>query len=543
MAPSSRFSFPALFGAGSVVCTLYTVAIFAGFAGAALAGPQLTAGDSQKAESGPPCHLLDEDSKRGLLGDLELRLERLCGRSSGHRAAPEPSPAATLGIAGAGSNDAAVNAPELDTGALFGSHTQSETTLASSLATGTLCAGYNDSYHLITQDAGFAGFSRSSDGGASWEDRGALGSESAGGPSLVWRRSDGSFYYASLHTGGIGLWRSSDDCRTFSFAGLVPGGGSGDKQQLAIDNTPASPRYGRLYAVFTDFASGRIVATFSSTGGASWSAPVALSPVGEIVQNPWPAVAPNGDLYVAWVRWQSFPDGPIGLQLAKSSDGGASFVPLASPLSGAAPPRDAAASANCGRPALAGPWRHLPAVQLAAGSGGLLHASYGYDPDGLDGGDTADVFYRRSRDGGVSWDAELKMASEPGGRDQFSPSLAAEGRQVSISWYDRRHDPANLQIDRYQRSSYDGGASWGREARLSDVSSPIRLDPDLPTCYHGDYDRQLIAADRAIVLWSDDRNVQDGHADADVYSEIVAVPLFGDGFESGDTAAWSAVSP
>lgn len=476
------------------------------------------------------------------MGALELRLLRQCGRTDGLGGVlPSPSASAAPATGGAAA-DAAVSHPHLDVAAAFGSHTQNETALAASGATGTLCAGYNDSYHLLTGGEGFSGFSRSADGGATWEDRGALGADSAGGPSLAWRQADGRFYYAALHAGGIGLWRSADDCGGFTFAGLLPGGGSGDQQRLLADNSPASPRYGRLYAVFTDFASGRIVAVSSGDGGATWSPAAAVSPSGEIVQSAWPALAENGELYVAWLRWQSFPDGPIGIRVARSGDGGATFAPLVPPLESGAVPRDEEASAACGRPALAGPLRHLPAPQLALGAGGALHLVYSRDPDGA-GGDVSEVFYRRSGDGGASWDEELRLAGDRTGRDQFSPALAAAGRNVAVSWYDRRRDPANLEVDRFQRLSADGGASFFPEARLSDAAAPIRLDPDLPTCYHGDYDQQLFAADHAVVLWADDRRVQDGHHDADVYAERVPAPLFGDGFESGGTSAWSATVP
>ncbi len=47
----------------------------------------------------------------------------------------------------------------------------------------------------------------------------------------------------------------------------------------------------------------------------------------------------------------------------------------------------------------------------------------------------------------------------------------------------------------------------------------------------------------AVAGWSDDRRVQDGHQDADVYAGKIAMPFFGDGFESGTTGGWSAVVP
>ena len=122
--------------------------------------------------------------------------------------------------------------------------------------TGTICAGYNDSYNYSVN--GVTGFSSSTDGGATFTDRGGLGVGSYGDPSLVWRSSDGHFYFATLHDSGLGVYRSTDDCTTFPFLGVIHAGGSGDdKELMAVDNNPASPYYGRLYCVWTDFGAGR----------------------------------------------------------------------------------------------------------------------------------------------------------------------------------------------------------------------------------------------------------------------------------------------
>ena len=475
------------------------------------------------------------------MGPLLVRLQRACGLG-GDQARGRGAPG--LAASSAGGADAAVNDPAVDLMATGLSHTQHETALARSPATGTLCAGYNDTYHLITEDRGFSGFSRSLDGGLSWLDGGALGEGSGGGPSLVWRQTDGRFYYAALHTDGVGLWRSNDDCASFLFAGLVHSGTSDDKARLVADNHPASPGFGRLYLVFTDFSNGRIFATSSADGGAGWSAPVAISAAGVVVQSAWPAVAPNGDLFVAYTRWQSFPAGPITIEIARSANGAASFSPASPPLASGAVPRDAGATASCGRAALAGNLRYLPAAQLAAADDGALHVVYSYDPDGQDSGDVVDVFYRRSLDGGATWSPQLRVNDDGGSRDQFSPALALGGnRLITISWYDRRLDPGNLLVDRYARQSLDGGLSFGPGTRLSEVSSPIRLDPELPSCFHGDYDQQVAGPGHVVYLWSDDRNIQDGHRDADVYGDRLEAPLFGDGFESGGISAWSFSLP
>jgi hypothetical protein len=56
------------------------------------------------------------------------------------------------------------------------------------------------------------------------------------------------------------------------------------------------------------------------------------------------------------------------------------------------------------------------------------------------------------------------------------------------------------------------------------VNSPIYLDPSLATCYHGDYDMQVQASDAARVVWSDDRTVQDGHNDPDIWFQKAMLP-------------------
>jgi hypothetical protein len=524
LAPRSRVSFSRLFTRG--------LAAAAGFFAAAAAF----------AASPAACGLLAEPAAAELMGSLLVQLQRTCPPSGRPVRDDGQLPGMTEGIfAGA---DAAVNDPSLDLMATGLSHTQHETALARSSLTGTLCAGYNDTYHLITEDRGFSGFSRSLDGGATWLDGGALGEGSGGGPSLAFRQADGRFYYAALHTDGVGVWRSNDDCASFLFLGLAHAGSSDDKARLVADNHPGSPRSGRLYLVYTDFSSGRIFAVSSDDGAAAWSAPVAISALDTVVHNAWPAVAPNGDLFVAYTRWQTFPPGPIAIEIARSTNGGASFTAASPPLVAGAVPRDAGATASCGRAALAGNYRYLPAPQLEIGADGALHVVYSYDPDGLDSGDVVDVFYRRSLDGGASWGPQLRASDDGGQRDQFAPALAVSGaRLVTISWYDRRLDPGNLLFDRYARQSLDGGISWSASVRLSDVSSPVRLDPELPSCFHGDYDQLLAGPAQVVLLWSDDRNTQDGHRDADVYGDLLAAPLFGDGFESGGTSAWSSTVP
>ncbi len=236
------------------------------------------------------------------------------------------------------------------------------------------------------------------------------------------------------------------------------------------------------------------------------------------MQGAWPYTAPNGDVYVAWVRWTPYPSGPIDIQIVRSTNGGTTYAPVTNPLTSAINPRASGPTGTCGRPALNGNIRYLPSPQIAVTPNGNLHVVYVRDPDGLNTGDVIDVYYRRSTDSGATWGPEVLLNDDGTTRDQFFPTISAgpTGRVVS-TWYDRRLDANNLLFDYYMRVSHDGGVTWQPSVRVSDVSSPVYIDPALATCYHGDYDQQVQDAGFGYIGWSDDRNIQSGHQDPDIW--------------------------
>ena len=404
--------------------------------------------------------------------------------------------------------DVNVSDPSGDTGS---TRTQSETSIERNPITGTLCSAYNDSYHGVTQNVGFSGFSRSTDGGVSWVDKGAVSNDDSGDPSLVWRRLDGKFYYAALRNGGLALYRSDDDCETFTFVSQIASGND-DKELMAIDNEPTSPFYGRIYIVWIDFdASARIYSTYSTNAGTSWSAQLAISPNGVSVQGAWPTIAPNGDIYVTWLTWLApagYPTGNLEVPIYRSTDGGVSYTVLTPAMTNKPNPRDAAATTACGRPAIKGNVRLLPSPQIVFRNG-YLHSVYSYDPDSFGTGDVINVYYRRYNVNTSTWDSEVLINDDATLTDQYQPTIAVGAAgQVTVGYYSRQLDTVNnLLVDYYSRTSFDNGASWGQASvRLSDASSSIVLDGSLATCYHGDYDQQLQDDDgRAHYLWSDDR--------------------------------------
>ena len=165
----------------------------------------------------------------------------------------EPSASVSLAAAAATGTDVRVNNPAFDTDANF---TQSETTVA--VAGNVVCVAYND---IIAPPASSSSFSVSLDGGATFADRGTVIPPeflfNAGDPSLAYSVRDNAFYYAALTipigSGDvtIGIWRSTDQCRTFTFLTEIFSG-IGDKEMMAIDNNPSSPFFGRIHVAYTE---------------------------------------------------------------------------------------------------------------------------------------------------------------------------------------------------------------------------------------------------------------------------------------------------
>ncbi len=516
------------------------VLLLAGLSTPALAQPPAVR--DQLPQQQVACALLDDLEARGLMSAMfETKLMILCDRQD-ELGSTVPAGDALQTPAGVSQvTDVLVNNPAGDIGM---STTQSETSIAVNADTGTICSAYHDSQHWAQGSIGFSGFSRSTDGGTTFSDRGAFppggGGNSFGDPSMAWRRVDGRFYYATLHSSGLGLWRSTDDCDTFAFHSMIHTGAGDDYPKLIVDNTPTSPYYGRMYVAWTDFAAGARIHVTYSDNATTWSTPVAVSAAGVDVQGAWPAVAPSGAAYVAWVRWNPYPNGPIDIELVRSTDGGASFGPRNNPMTGQVNPRDATASTDCGRPALNANTgdgiRLLPSPQIVAGRDGCLHVVYSYDPDGYNTGDVINVYYRRSCDGGFSWGPEIQVNDDGTLADQWFPTISVgESNTLVATWYDRRNDPGNNYLfDYYKAISYDGGSTWGPNIRVSDVSSAVpqlnpNFDPIIASCYHGDYDQQVQLGPFAYIPWSDDRNIQNGHPDPDIWFErepILTPPLF-----------------
>ena len=290
-------------------------------------------------------------------------------------------------------------------------------------------------------------------------------------------------------------------------------GNDNDKEWLAANRFPGSPFQDWLYVVWTRFTeTGTVVHTmFSADQGLTWSPALTLSTGGEGFV--WPshnAVAPNGDVYVAYHSQPGFtggaPDGISGqVFVLRSSNGGESY-----PQKTVAYVPGAADITFNVQTAIRRLHRSVTWTQGSAQPWVLpdpINPDYVYvvatdDPtnrDHGDGFDDMDVFIVRSTDRGRDWGDPVRVNTGPRGSTQFFPTAATDdlSRCLAVTWYDTRAGETNAAghflLDVFLRSSCDGGETFGPEVQINDeafdpdVGAPARFPGPPPTLRIGEY--------------------------------------------------------
>ncbi len=94
----------------------------------------------------------------------------------------------------------------------------------------------------------------------------------------------------------------------------------------------------------------------------------------------------------------------------------------------------------------------------------------------------------RSSDNGSTWGPPVRMSFAPGA--SAHTAVYAAGQSAQLAWFDRR-DEKNMEV--YYRVSFDGGANWEAEERVTnaDGQSGVPLLAATPGYGH--------------VVWPDDR--------------------------------------
>ncbi|MHC5063295.1 MAG: hypothetical protein ACYTG5_04910 [Planctomycetota bacterium] len=196
-----------------------------------------------------------------------------------------------------------------------------------------------------------------------------------------------------------------------------------------------------------------------------------------------PQIAASGDsVYVVWEDRRGGPSGLSGdIYFNRSIDGGATWLAADLRLD-----TDLPGAASSSSP------------QIAV-IGDSVYVTW------IDGRNfTTDIYFNRSKDGGVTWlAADIQLDSNsPGGTQSSFPQITAVGDSVYVAWAETPIFQGNKEGGVFFNRSIDGGVTWlPSNLRLSTTPSPLSV-------FDTNFFKTRIAAsgDSVFVVWEDERN-------------------------------------
>ncbi|WP_221481978.1 sialidase family protein [Cohnella xylanilytica] len=316
----------------------------------------------------------------------------------------------------------------------------------------------------------------------------------------------GLAFNGSGEDGTIYVQRSVDNGKTFS-APIVVNRGFGerisnDKPNVAVDKSAASPFIGNAYISYTRFfdnGRGSVIFFHRSTdGGRTWSKPVRISEVRvgfPFVQGSSIGIGLSGEVFAAWIDYNG---DRSSIRVRRSDDGGVTFGPDVS----------AAAITPIQDPLPVPGWdfRVLTFANVRADtSGNFPGAVYAVWDDLSEG--SANVLLARSVDNGATWSDPIRVNDSRLGTQNFFSAAAVSPHTgtVNVIYYTNRR--SGKRIDVYLARSRDGGRSFERNLRITDKSFNPNADPTFgtPSTFIGDYITTAFKGESDLSVWTDTR--------------------------------------
>ena len=447
-----------------------------------------------------------------------------------------------------------------------GRRSQNEPTVAvNPHNTNVVVAGANDYCAQIVNGDVWAGYYRSANGGASWQDslvpgypadtsaagvaspvHGSCGA--AGDPSQAFDR-DGRLFYAFICfnrtkpvNGGVFVARYTNDGAAYDRTVLVKSGTpSGqfltglfqDKINLTVDQTTG--RFsGNTYVAWSQYdafaPTNAVLFSRSTDHGLTFSRPIRVTPVAlGTASFADLAVGPDGAVYLAFLTYPSSSNPNTDVWVSKSTDGGASFAPAAhvatidlfdsSQFSGNG-------ATDCGDGPFACPSgltfsRFTTAPAVAADSTGV-HVVWNAK---LASGQSK-VFVSNSPNG-TAWSTAASTLDSVAVGHQWTPDIASAGGVITVVFYDSRADAAyapNLPpgntaggqnsgdvIHTWVAKSTNGGTGW-TETQVSTAGSNFGWEThgSRRDGFWGDYIYVSAVGGSVMVAWTDSRDLVPG---------------------------------
>jgi len=309
---------------------------------------------------------------------------------------------------------------------------------------------------------------------------------------------------------------SNNQGLTWTKVEVAPGPGTNnilDKNHLWIDNKPNSPYNGYLYDAWTAFVTGspdenNIQLSRSFNHGLSWTAPVNVSSAvnaGVFNHGANIQTGPDGEVYVAWAIYDSWPSDEIAIGFAKSIDGGALFSPGTRIINNIRGIRFSGTTK-------AMRVNSMPSMMVDL-SGGLYDGTIyvvwaNTGVPGINTGTDIDVYMIRSTDEGDTWSAPIKVNQDVSGlgKQHYFPWITCDpdNGNLCVVYYDDRN-VSSSQCETWVSWSNDAGDTWS-DLKVSDVAFTPSPIPGLAVGYFGDYLGITSKNMKVYPAWTDNRS-------------------------------------
>lgn len=366
------------------------------------------------------------------------------------------------------------------------------------------------------------GYATSHDGGATWTDGNFPRLTTVvGGPfqlasdPVAAFGPDGSDYIQTIALdetdprSAVTVQRSADGGLTFGKPSLVTDDDNAnifnDKNWIAVDSSPSSPYYGRIYSVWSRFittGSGSSAVTtspgtvsFSDDHGQTWSPLRFTGPLTDDTEGLIPLIGKDGSITVIYDRFvpsAANPNAGSDYETAQTSrDGGATWgkkVTIGQFLGSEVP-----GMRTGGLPAAA--------IDPVTGDMYAVWQDTRFNPAGLN-----DIAFSVSTDGGAAWSAPRAVDPEAAGLDRFTPAVAAYGGRVYVSYRTRGANGTAPTVTENFVASADGGRTFGPEYHAGPPSeikwAAVSDEAPPPVAFYGDYMGLSATAREAELAWA-----------------------------------------
>jgi hypothetical protein len=406
---------------------------------------------------------------------------------------------------------------------------------------------YNDSRGRNANPINLAGCSVSTDGGVTFDRLTRANGQSPfdntlGDPVVVYHRPTATWLtvWADLDCGGsqgLGGYKSTTPWEPNSWTHFCVHTGSNDARQSGwVDNNPSSAFANRMYISWNDFnvGVGALFVTYSTDGGTTWSAPVNVT--NTFIRNVQiTGDKVTGDVYIAGCdEMGGASNFNRANKIYRSTDGGNTWTNTYT-----GPTFQGAHRTNSGYFAMMynspAYWEYMGWGQPGAYNHVVHYVYAAYDPNS-NPQDPGDVFYIRSTDSGVTFSAPFQLNSNTDHtKAQWEPNLSvSDAGTVFATWYDETprvaascqpSSPNTPCYEMHSRKSNDNGVSWLADDTLSDVPSPLPLQPDpgIHPTYVGDYDYGSAILTKHLTSWVDGRVIINGASQQDAFTDTELV--------------------